>query len=80
MRRRTKKKNAANVGRETIQWFHRELRKAVQSKRREKCVVDKSCGRWLPKNRLNVHQVPLHFVMEEDKTHKMLRNKQVWIS
>ena len=82
LRRRTKKEelNAANIGRETIQWFHRELRKAVQSQRREERVVDKSCGRWLPKNRLNAHQVPLHFVVEEDMTHKMLGNKQVWIS
>ena len=38
------------------------------------------CGRWLPKNRLNVDQVPLPFVVEQDKTYKMLRKKQVWIS
>ena len=63
LRRRTnKKKNAANDGRETIQQFHRDLRKAVQSKRRrsERPVVDNTYGRWWsPKNRLNVDQVPL---------------------
>ena len=38
LRRRTnKKKNAANDGRETIQRFHRDLRKAVQSERRRTC-------------------------------------------
>lgn len=56
LRRRTnKKKNAANGGRETIQKFHRELSKAVQSKRRsERPVVDNTYGRWSPQNRLNV--------------------------
>lgn len=62
--RRTNKKNkAANDGRETIQWFHRELRKADQSKRRRtNAAVDKTYGRWLPKNRLNVDQVLLPFL------------------
>ena len=70
LRRRTnKKKNAANDSKETIQQFHRELRKAVQSKRRrERPVVDKTYGRWLPKNRLNVDQVPLPFVVDQEKT------------
>ena len=60
-RRTNKKKNAANDGRETIQRFHRDLRKAVQSKRRRDMsfVADETYGRWLPKNRLNVDQVPL---------------------
>ena len=65
LRRRTnKKKNAANDGRETIQQFHRDLRKVVQSKRRrrERPIVDNTYGRWSPKNRLNVDQVPLPFV------------------
>lgn len=70
LRRRTnKKKNAANDSKETIQQFHRELRKAVQSKRRrERPVVDKTYGWWLPKNRLNVDQVPLPFVVDQEKT------------
>ena len=83
LRRRTnKKKNAANDGRETIQRFHRDLRKAVQSKRRRDTsfVADQTYGRWLPKNRLNVDQVPLPFVVEQDKTYEFEGNKQVWIS
>ena len=61
-------------------WATVKLRRAVQSQRREECVVDKRCGRWRPKNRLNVDQATLPFVVEQDKTHKMLGNKQVWIS
>ena len=83
LRRRTnKKKNAANDGRETIQRFHRDLRKAVQSKRRRDMsfVADETYGRWLPKNRLNVDQVPLPFVVEQDQTYEFEGNKQVWIS
>lgn len=83
LRRRTnKKKNAANDGRETIQRFHRDLRKAVQSKRRRDTsfVADQTYGRWLPKNRLNVDQVPLPFVVEQDQTYEFEGNKQVWIS
>lgn len=83
LRRRTnKKKNAANDGRETIQRFHRNLRKALQSKRRRNTsfVADPTYGRWLPKNRLNVDQVPLPFVVEQDQTYEMEGNKQVWIS
>ena len=42
--------------------------------------MDKRCCRWLLKNRLNVDQATLPFVVKQDKTHKMLGNKQVWIS
>ena len=48
LRRRTnKKENPANDGRETIQQFHGDLRKAVQSKRRrsERAVVENTYGR-----------------------------------
>ena len=48
LRRRTnKKKNAANDGRETIQRFHRDLRKAVQSERKRDTsfVADQTYGR-----------------------------------
>ena len=82
-RRRTdKKKNAANDGRETIQQFHRDLRKAVQSKRRrsERLVVDNTYGRWSPKNRLNVDQMPLPLVVDQDKTYEIAGSNQVWIS
>ena len=46
--RTNKKKNAANDGRETIQQFHRDLRRAVQSKRRrsERPVVDFAARIW----------------------------------
>lgn len=68
LRRRTNKKKNAADGRETIQRFHRHLRKAVQSKRRRDTsfVADQTYGRWFPKNRLNVDQVPLPFVVEQD--------------
>ena len=83
LRRKTnKKKNAANDDRETIQRFHRDLTKALQSKRRRDTsfVADQTYGRWLPKNRLNVDQVPLPFVVEQDQTYEFAGNKQVWIS
>ena len=82
MRRTNKKKNAANDGRETIQRFHRDLRKTVQSKRRRDTsfFADQTYGRWLPKNRLNVDQVPLPFVVEQDQRYEFEGNKQVWIS
>lgn len=82
LRRRTnKKKNSAEDGRETIQRFHRNLRKAVQSKRRRNdSVMDDKYERWLQKNRYNVDQVPLPFVIEQDKTYDFVRTKQVWVS
>ena len=82
LRRRTnKKKDAANDGRETIQQFHRDLRKAVQSKRRsERPIEDNTYGRRSPKNRLNVDQVPLPFVVDQDKTYEIAGSNQVWIS
>ena len=55
-------------------WATVKLRRAVQSQRREERVVHERCGRWLPKNRLDVDQATLPFVVEQDKTHKMLGN------
>ena len=54
----------------------------MQSKRRrsERPVVDNTHGRWSPKNRLNVDQVPLPFVVDQDKTYEIAGSNQVWIS
>ena len=37
-------------------------------------------GRWTPKNRYNVDQVPLPFVAGQEKTYDVTGNKQVWVS
>ena len=83
LRRRTnKKKDAAVQGKETIQMFHRDLRKAIQSKRRinKSTVVDRKYGRWLPQNRYNVDQVPLPFVVDQEKTYDLKGAAQVWVA
>ncbi len=82
LRTRTNKKNdSAEKGRETIQKFHRELRKALKStRRRRKLQVDSKYGRWLPEHRYNVDQVPLPFVIGQEKTYETCRSKQVWVS
>ena len=80
-RRANKKKISANDGRERIQKFHRNLRNAVNSRRRRSnSSLDAKYGRWLPKNRYNVDQVPLPFVVDQDKTYDVTGNKQVWVS
>ena len=82
LRRRTnKKRHSADDARETIQEFHRNLRRAVQSKRRRSnAVPDRKYRRWMPKQRYNVDQVPLPFVVEQDRTYDFSTNKQVWVS
>ena len=37
-------------------------------------------GRWTPKNRYNIDQVPLPFVVDREKTYDVTGNKQVWVS
>ena len=37
-------------------------------------------GRWTPKNRYNIDQVPLPFVAGQEKTYDVTGNKQVWVS
>ena len=37
-------------------------------------------GRWTPKNRYNIDQVPLAFVVDREKTYDVTGNKQVWVS
>jgi len=80
-RRSNKKKNYADNTRETIQRFHQNLRKAVKSKRRRNgSATDAKYGRWLPRNRYNIDQVPLPFVIDQNKTYGFTGNKQVWVS
>ena len=65
-RRTNKKKYAADDGRLTIQKFHSDLREAVKSRRRRvNSTQDVKCGRWTPKNRYNIDQVPLPFVVDQ---------------
>ena len=50
-----KKQHSADAARETIQKLHRNLNKAVKSKRRRRNdVPDRKYGRWMPKQRFNV--------------------------
>ena len=82
LRKRTnKKRDSAEEGRETIQKFHRELRKALKStRRRSNLQADATYGRWLPEQRYNVDQVPLPFVIGQEKTYESSGSKQVWVS
>ena len=71
-RRSNKKKSAASDGKETIQRFHRNLRTSLKTtRRRNNAKLDGKYGRWLPQNRYNVDQVPLPFVIDQDKTYEM---------
>ena len=79
--RSNKKKDSAYDGRETIQRFHRNLREAVKSRRRRNnSALHPKYGRWLPENRHNIDQVPLRFVIDQDKTYDITGTKQVWVS
>lgn len=83
IRRRTnKKKVCADDGRETIQKFHMDLRRSLNTSRRRNkySTIDPRYGRWTPRNRYNVNQVPLPFVNEQDKTYETLGATQVWVS
>lgn len=80
-RRSNKKKDSADDGRATIQRIHRNVREAVRSRRRRNnSALDPKYGRWLPENRYNIDQVPLPFVIEQDKTYDIRGTKQVWVS
>lgn len=48
--------------------------------RRSNAVPDRKYGRWMPKQRFNVDQVPLPFVVEQDRTYELSGSKQVWVS
>lgn len=59
-KRSHKKKCSANDGRETIERFHRNLRKALKTRRRRNtAALDSKYRRWLPLNRYNIDQVSL---------------------
>ena len=49
-------------------------------KRNKSSTIDPKYGRWSPRNRYNVDQVPLPFVNEQDKTYEKLGETQVWVS
>ena len=76
--RTNKKQHSADAAREKILEFHRNLRKAVKSKRRRSnAVPDRKYGRWMPKQRFNVNQVPLPFVVEQDRTYDFSGSEQI---
>ena len=80
-RRSNKKKNPASDGKETVQRFHRNLRASLKTTRpRKNARLDCKYGRWLPQNRYNVDQVPLSFVIDQDKTYEVKGSEQVWVS
>ena len=80
-RRTNKKKEAADDGRQTIHKFHRDLREAVKSRRRRfNSAQDVTYGRWTPKNRCKIDQVPLPFAVDQDKTYDVKGNNQVWVA
>ena len=55
-RRTTKEKVGADDGRDTIQKFHRDLRKALKTQRirNKSYTVNPKYGRWIPKNGYNI--------------------------
>ena len=80
-RKSNKKKSSASDGRETIQRFHRNLRKALKTRRsRNNAGLDGKHGHWLPQNRYNIDQVPLPFIIDHDKTYEVKGSEQVWVS
>lgn len=80
-KRSNKKKNPASEGKETVQRFHRNLRASLKTTRQRKNArLDCKYGRWLLQNRYNVDQVPLPFVIDQDKTYKVKGSEQVWVS
>ena len=81
IRRRTNKKRIGNSEKlPVIQKFHKQLRQAVSSKRRREArTYDLTWGRWLPKRRYNVDQVPLPFVVDQSSTFEERGSKSVWV-
>eukprot|EP00794_Sanderia_malayensis_P000972 gene972-285_t len=76
--RTNKKKHLEDEGMETIQKCHRDLRASVKtSRRREKnSSLHPKYGRWSTETRCNVDQVPLPFVVGQEKTYKLSGSKQ----
>ncbi len=83
LRNRTNKKNISSEDcRETIQMFHRSLRKSLKTcrQRNTNAHIHPKWGRFLPENRYNVDQVPLPFVVNQGQTYADRGSKQVWVS
>ena len=80
--RTKKKKDSKEDSRASIQRFHRSLRRALQTKRQrdQEAEIHPKWGKWLPTNHYNVDQVPLPFVVNQDKTYADKGSKQVWVS
>lgn len=77
-RQSNKKKSVASDGKETIQRFHRNLRTSLKTTRQpNNAKLNGKYGRWPPQNRYNVDQVPLPFVIDQDKTYEMKGSEQV---
>lgn len=74
-----KKVICAGDGRETIQKFQWDLRRSLKTSRRrnKSSTINPKYGRWMPRNRYNVDQIPLPFVNEQDKTYETLGATQV---
>ena len=82
LRRRTNKKAVRSMEMlPTLQNFHRQLKKDVNSGRgRDGGIKDKVWGRWLPGARYNVDQVPLPFIVEQDTTYETTGSTSVWVA
>ena len=82
LRRRTNKKAVGSMEMlPTLQNFHRQLKKDVNSGRgRDGGIKDKVWGRWLPGARYNVDQVPLPFIVEQDTTYETTGSTSVWVA
>ena len=81
-RRRTNKKAVESMEMlPTLQNFHRQLKKDVNSGRgRDEGIKDKVWGRWSPGARYNFDQVPLPFIVEQDTTYETTGSTSVWVA
>ena len=83
LRRKTNKKKTGNDTRlSIIQKFHQQLRKDLNSKRRREEVTEFTTkwGRWKPKRRFNVDQMPCPFIIDQDRTYDEKGSSNVWVS
>ena len=82
LRRRTNKKAVGSMEMlPTLQNFHRQLKKDVNSGRgRDGGIKDKVWGKWLPGACYGVDQVPLPFIVEQDTTYETTGSTSVWVA
>lgn len=82
LRRKTnRKKEGSNKILPIIQAFHQQLRRDINSSRgRTNMEKHKKCGKWMPKRRFHVDQVPLPFVVDQEMTSDVTGSTSVWIS